>query len=69
MQFPVDNTPAIHYDRRYRLERLRNEISNVQRELAMPRPCADDTRVLKDVLATLERSLTEALDEHNRPSC
>jgi hypothetical protein len=63
------NVPAIRYQRRYRLERLRREIVNVQRELALPRPCEDDTRVLKAVLATLERNLTEALDEHNRPSC
>lgn len=61
--------PAIYFARRHRLERLRREITNVQRELAMPRPCEDDTRVLKAVLATLEQNLTEALDEHNRPSC
>jgi hypothetical protein len=59
------NVPAIHYARRRHLERLRHEISNVQRELAMPRPCADDTRVLTAVLATLEQNLVEALDEHN----
>jgi hypothetical protein len=57
--------PAIYFARRHHLERLRRDIANVQRELAMPRPCDDDIHVLQDVLATLERNLTEALDEHN----
>jgi hypothetical protein len=59
------DTPSIYHARRRHLERLRCDITNVQRELAMPRPCADDTHVLKAVLTTLEQNLIEALDEHN----
>jgi hypothetical protein len=59
------DTPSICHARRRHLERLRCDIANVQRELATPRPCDDDTRVLKAVLAALEQNLMEALDEHH----